>query len=834
MSTGKTAEKAKGTPGRFKEKNRKKIKDKIREKINNNGSALVTVIIAMAFVGILASLMMYTAMLNYHMKANNLRAKDTFYSAESVLDEIRMGIERDVSLAIQDAYQLVLTNFESTSSDEKWFRMRYQFLSRLQAKCNTYPGEAVPLDKDYYDLRNLYDYLANTQEGTVLETTYKGVTYTLTKNAAGDYVDAGGSPLTEAPKGAMVLYEDGISLKDVKVTYTSGSGFVSIIETDLRVRIPNMEFAQAISLPALTSYSLVAREQIVAEPLAGTVSTNTIRGCFYAERLRVGSVYDPLAPGSPLAAVNLKLEESATDYNSDKRMVVAEELYIGRGSNLSTDQYGELWARTISMHGGSNGGTSELIFGGNDVYVADDLEIDGERNILRAGILLPDNTYQGKYIGFGAGDAADESSSIIINGTDTELYLDKLTNLTLAGNTYVGLSSVDAGLQGSEGVVNDENVPDIAMGQSIAVKSDQVAYLVPGECIGINTSTGTPVQDHLTNPMTIEEYQTYIQNKENVREVSADIASSALGGKKLSDYGIVTDGAKPMYQKYFKRVNSKITLVYFYVTFDSGDAESMNMANQYFADYYHANKATLDAYTQLYTKNIQMRNSGSDFYTLHLAGNVERHDSRGELALDGSTARSDAYNTGYKGQLGISESKFKALCKKLMDVYDQLTIPEREDGANVYTNLVHQGNIGVYSAKVQADTGIADKGAMRYFGSGSEKAVVVDGDYTYTGMGNDDFHGLIIATGDVVVKREFHGTILSGGTITLDTNVLVEPDRDAVLRALTYKNTAAGLEFHVTDFLIGGEGYLSGSGKAYADTDINLGELIVYENWQKQ
>ncbi len=79
--------------------------------MGNKGSAMVVVIIAMAFIGILASVLMYTAMLNYQMKVNNLKAKDNFYSAESVLDEIKMGIEKEVSLSIQDAYQLILTNF---------------------------------------------------------------------------------------------------------------------------------------------------------------------------------------------------------------------------------------------------------------------------------------------------------------------------------------------------------------------------------------------------------------------------------------------------------------------------------------------------------------------------------------------------------------------------------------------------------------------------------------------------------------------------------------------------------------------------------------------------
>lgn len=796
-------------------------------RMSDKGSAMVVVIIAMAFIGILASVLMYTAMINYQMKVNNLRAKDNFYSAESVLDEIRMGIEKEVSLSVQDAYQLILSNFEGSSSEDKKYRMRYRFLSSLQEKYK------AGSDTNTYDLRILFGYLENTYKGTVLETSCGGTEYSVMRNNEGRLVDINGVEITDAniPKGALVLYADGLSFKDIKVTYTDDNGYVSIIKTDLRVSMPDMEFAEAISLPALTNYSLVAQNRINVGPDSG-VSTNTIRGCFYGEGLYVGSAVKTNSP----AIVTLKLEEDINNYNSDKRMVVAENLYVGQGSSLSTDSYGELWTRNIIMNGKSASGTvCSIDFGGNDVYVANDLEINGEENVFSAGTQLPDGSIEGQYIGYGAGDSADDSSSIIINGTDTELYLNKLNNLTLAGNTYVGISSAESGLDGTEGVYNDADLGDVVMGQSVAVKSDQVAYLVPAECIGVYKDTGQRVKDNLTNPMTIEDYQAYIQKyTDSVDEVRADVKCSALGGKTLSDYGIVTDGANPMYQKYFKRINSKITLVYFYVMFDSTNDESVQNANRYFADYYHANKSTMDAYSKLYTKNIEMRSEQDGFYTLHLAGNVVRYDSAAELELRESTADTDSTNAGYQIQLTTNQSKFNALCKKLIDSYDQLSASEREESSNVYTNLVNVSMINGYFASVDTDTAILDKHKAGYFGDSDAKAVIVKGDYIYTGAGDDKFNGIIIATGDVKIQKDFKGTVLCGGNIFLERDVTVSPDKTSVLRALTYKNAVNGYEYHVTDFLIGGSGYLTSSGKVYDNSNIDLGELIVYENWQKQ
>ncbi len=88
-------------------------------------------------------------------------------------------------------------------------------------------------------------------------------------------------------------------------------------------------------------------------------------------------------------------------------------------------------------------------------------------------------------------------------------------------------------------------------------------------------------------------------------------------------------------------------------------------------------------------------------------------------------------------------------------------------------------------------------------------------------------------------SKEFNGVILAGGDILLGQNVKVTPDKEAVLRALTYSKEVTGSgggqkEYHVVDFLIGGEGYLQNNNKTYLNSDINLGDLIVYENWQKQ
>ena len=435
-----------------------------------------------------------------------------------------------------------------------------------------------------------------------------------------------------------------------------------------------------------------------------------------------------------------------------------------------------------------------------------------------------------------------DSSAILVNGTDTEIYLNELKNLTLAGNSYISLTKANDGITSEDGVSNT-GVQDVMMGQSIAVKSDQLAYLVPAQCIGVDAS-GKTVLNGASNPITLEQYKDKIRDQADVTEVALNIPSATLNGHTLAEYGLTQNNI----QKIFKRINSKITLVYYYVSFDSTSDTARANANRYFQDYYGANQQTMEAYTGLYTKAIQVRGLQTGACVMHLAGNVAMYDSSAaagskEKLLD-ATLTSDGANAGYQALLASDQLKFQALSKKMIDVYEQLLPSEKTDAANAYTNLVNEGEITTFHAVLNGSTG--NKVEAKYFGNTTGslaeqnyKAVIVKGDYTYPEAGFGEFKGLIIADGDVKVTKNFQGTILSGGTITLDQNVNVEPDRDAVLHALTYSQTivsSAGKtqEYHVVDFLNGGDGYLSSNGKSYKNSDINLGDLIVYENWQKE
>ena len=86
---------------------------------NNRGASLITVIITIGFVAILISILMMTSLINFKMKRVNAYAKDTFYSAEQVLDEINIGLQRYISDSLSSAYVDVMENYTDYDSEKK-------------------------------------------------------------------------------------------------------------------------------------------------------------------------------------------------------------------------------------------------------------------------------------------------------------------------------------------------------------------------------------------------------------------------------------------------------------------------------------------------------------------------------------------------------------------------------------------------------------------------------------------------------------------------------------------------------------------------------------------
>ena len=68
---------------------------KFQKRLNNEGSTLITVIVAIAFVTILVTIILGTTVVNVRMKGIDRRTHDDFYYAEKSLNDIYTGLGQE-------------------------------------------------------------------------------------------------------------------------------------------------------------------------------------------------------------------------------------------------------------------------------------------------------------------------------------------------------------------------------------------------------------------------------------------------------------------------------------------------------------------------------------------------------------------------------------------------------------------------------------------------------------------------------------------------------------------------------------------------------------------
>ncbi len=646
----------------------KKFLDRVKK--NNNGMSIVTVIVAIAFVAILVSIIMMSSVVNFKMKSVNVYAKDSFYSAEQVVDEINVGLQQMVSDGLSYAYTSVMTQYgvEDMTATDKNNMVRAAYYEYLWEHLGVSSGGSY--DKTKYLVQDKTDPTKGLY-GLLKESTKWHEAPGATEDEIyGAFLRSTGTS-GDCYTGTLKTYEaSGIVLKDLTVYYKDPNGFISAIKTDIKLGYPEFAFS-GTDIPEIANYVFITDAAFVQQGSSG--DTTEIKGNTYAYAMDVrGNTLD------------FKPMENDEDLH-----IVATDLALSKGG-IKTNAASALWARDIEAK------SSDVVLSGQ-TYVLDDLNITGRG----CNIAL-----KGYYTGFGNSTTnSKESSSILVNGADTTIDLSLTKKLTLAGRSYIGLSDTNGKISNKRYYCDkcrawrditadpDEEVikcpvcgeaianGDVYMGESIAVKSDQLMYLVPGECIGVVLDDDKKPLDSLygKNPLTLTEYNTIagrVNTDTKFVEVSGAKPLTKLGGTdsegntmNLAAFAKTDANGNPKVEKKFIRsADGSGTLVYYYMSFK--DEES---ANTYFMKYYNLNKDAVDRYMSKYLKAITMPTTGVVSMKLDMAA----------IALDGN--KNDGYEIADyvrvpEGGNTISESyevssldythQYQAYCSKLTSDYD--------------------------------------------------------------------------------------------------------------------------------------------------------------------
>lgn len=784
----------------------------------NQGFSLFTVLIAVSFVGILGLLVLYIALSNFNMKITDLKGKDSFYTAERALEEIRTGLQEDVGNAMSKAYTQVLEsyNVENRSQDSSMDRQRQSefqdcFITELMRTLRVSKTE-----DNIYNMERLRGYVDLKYDGS--------------KESLIITNPAGSAPLMKAVKNVGKNTENnGVLLKNLKVIYVDEKGRAAIICTDIRLLVPEVQFPTPSTLPDLMNMIVVADKGIVCE---GTESTPTsINGSIYAGNLPSALAADSETSIKVIPGASLNVE-------SGDKVVCKGEISVGLNSTFTSAESVNLWARGLNADSVQNVSLS------GSTYFADDLTVTGKNNNVKIS---------GNYYGYGSYESATSddcvakdqyeksgltgaalSSAIVINGKNTTLDLSDTQKLMIAGRNYIASSKVKAN--------NRSNTNDVATGESLTVKGTQLAYLVPKEVLGASG-----------NPLTYDAYLALLNGAKDI-SVNWDAAVEAWGGRTLRDIGV--DSEKPVQTVFYND-----GFVYFYLNFTDAQksADFMQM-------YYQNNptvKANMDKYLSFYFggEDSGITVKDVDSYLRYITnGNALSYSG---ADAQGNMQQATSVNPGEKilqEQVGYQNSWY-ALNRKMITSYDLLNKAVKEDAEgkthnetdgdrSVYDNLVNEKKMISYIKDTVKD----DTGKYVFTASdedGGLQAIMYDNgengmNQTLKISQSDvDKLRLVVCTGDVEIESgvKFQGIIMAKGTITLRAGAQLEsaPLEAARVFQAQMSSYGDGTSIKPQDFFWEGDKYVLGNSSSSGKKDTlngsdtySIADCVTYENWKKE
>lgn len=784
----------------------------------NQGFSLFTVLIAVSFVGILGLLVLYIALSNFNMKITDLKGKDSFYTAERALEEIRTGLQEDVGNAMSKAYTQVLEsyNVENRSQDSSMDRQRQSefqdcFITELMRTLRVSKTE-----DNIYNMERLRGYVDLKYDGS--------------KESLIITNPAGSAPLMKAVKNVGKNTENnGVLLKNLKVIYVDEKGRAAIICTDIRLLVPEVQFPTPSTLPDLMNMIVVADKGIVCE---GTESTPTsINGSIYAGNLPSALAADSETSIKVIPGASLNVE-------SGDKVVCKGEISVGLNSTFTSAESVNLWARGLNADSVQNVSLS------GSTYFADDLTVTGKNNNVKIS---------GNYYGYGSYESATSddcvakdqyeksgltgaalSSAIVINGKNTTLDLSDTQKLMIAGRNYIASSKVKAN--------NRSNTNDVATGESLTVKGTQLAYLVPKEVLGASG-----------NPLTYDAYLALLNGAKDI-SVNWDAAVEAWGSRTLRDIGV--DSEKPVQTVFYND-----GFVYFYLNFTDAQksADFMQM-------YYQNNptvKANMDKYLSFYFggEDSGITVKDADSYLRYITnGNALSYSG---ADAQGNMQQATSVNPGEKilqEQVGYQNSWY-ALNRKMITSYDLLNKAVKEDAEgkthnetdgdrSVYDNLVNEKKMISYIKDTVKD----DTGKYVFTASdedGGLQAIMYDNGENgmnqtlKISQSDADKLRLVVCTGDVEIESgvKFQGIIMAKGTITLKAGAQLEsaPLEAARVFQAQMSSYGDGTSIKPQDFFWEGDKYVLGNSSSSGKKDTlngsdtySIADCVTYENWKKE
>lgn len=650
---------------------------------DNKGAALILVIVCIAFVGILGVTVLAATVTNRDMKFVDERAKENFYSTESGVDIFLANLQKMSEEALAEEYTYLLTHYTTSGSE----RLKKGVISRLWTELTGLADVTEDTPAEVKEEAALALFLGVKNYGT----DFKMRNYT-----------AAAPPVTvqvDEANGELVLM--GLSISNVE------DGYETQITTDVRIAV---EFRELDIETPVTTAGTYHGYVIVSD---GTV-TNMLTGSNI-----VGSVY---------AGKDLTAEQQAVLTLSSDNVVVGGTLQTAVGGKLSIDKRlggaVRVWAGNVMTASGGR----DIAINNSECYVADDLVLASEGAAVTIG---------GSYYGYhrGTGGTGKNSSAITINAGKSKLDMSGLDELWLAGRSFVNVPD----LYGADGVTAYKEIME---GETISYKGNQLAYLVPEECI----------REYGHNPLTKKEYDAIA--------ASGGIASYIDTSASFGDAAVMTlapyvnaDACCEVVPVRF--MSEPEPLYYVYLKFRSSKA-----AEEYFLAYSNAFREQMDMYSGILNLGDVIL---PDSEKIHASGTVLRvTDKRitevlaGNLTAEQAAMKQMDCRRRFAGLLGsLNEDYTGAAAGTAVENILRVSEIEKLNSTKRY----------YFDSEFKP----CEAGAVY-------QVIVADGDFS---AASENITGLILANGNVNLSGStFRGIVLATGDVTLNAMTMTDTNAD--------------------------------------------------------
>ena len=733
---------------------------------DDRGASLLAVLILMVVVSAIAVVITKITIVNIQMKEVERGTKKNFYSADAIMDDLRTGAREQAETALENAYADVLQHYVDYTSGGK--NAQDVFKQNYMNGLEKYFADPMktPVDTTNEQGNVVYrvaGYDADKVKGCILDGTQQGC-----------FV-APADPKYEIDYGTGTF-----TLKDVRVVYKDAQDYETTITTDLVFSTPDMNFSGQSQVKEFMKYALIADDQINVN-----ASNVTVDGSVYAG---VGGI---VASGNGTGELKGRMILTRGDIVAD----MGSKLTVGNGNS-------SIWAENIMTTGKS---AATLDVNGN-MYVADDLALNAKESKV---------TLQGNYYGYnfqknyGAGDTvatdADFSSAIMINGKSSSLNIQNLKYLLLAGRTFI-----------SRG--NNSSNTDIQMGESIAARTNQLAYYVSDKYVKTENGEGVVLKWNDAQNVRIGEKEYPIGESDYAASIHVDPV-------KLDGW---LNHANPIVPYYYTNG------VNYYLNF-----KSQQDANEFYAAYYAGNTGKAGGFAGTYLDKNALIIDEHNKVIMTLSGDIMYRTKPEEMFQEKAvTIEPD----NWKDSAGLLWD----YCSKLAVSYKSLELGLKDFGQSVTPDQVRfsvtdeNGHEKIDKSIDPLFDKLIDRSALqeeiaKHKNPGDAGFTVyhpADDVYLIDNTGVYDLptsitKGIVVATGSVKVSGNFEGLIISGGKVTFDANVQVKGNK--LLVSNLFKEDQSRKAPLFSKFFRD----CSGTAASNISGQLDLDSYINYDEWKK-